>query len=99
MKKGLILGLLAGVAATTAAVIYLKKKNNYCYYDDDMEADLECDSCCGDCCDCDNDCECSEIPVEKAEESVMSTDACIACGCSEEEALDTIVETPESDEV
>ncbi len=101
MKKGLVLGLLAGAAATAAAVIYLKKKNECCCYDDDFDADLECDSCCGDCCDCEDDCDCdcTDIPAEKAEESVITPDACAACGCSEEEALDSIVEPVESDEV
>ena len=78
MKKGLILGLIAGAAAAgAAALIYSKKKNEYC-------------------CDCDEDI--NDIPAEKAEESVIITDAC-ACGCSEEEILDKVEDTVESDEI
>ena len=54
MKKGLILGLIAGAAAAgAAALIYSKKKNEYCCCDDLEDEDLACDDCCGDCCDCD----------------------------------------------
>ncbi len=103
MSKGLILGLIAGAAAATAAAVYFKKKQDeYRYYDEeDVNADFECDSCCGECCECgdDCDCECTEIPAEKAEESVIVTDACVACGNSEEEALAAIEDEVESDEV
>lgn len=79
MKKGLILGLIAGAAAAgAAALIYSKKKNEYCCCDDLEDEDLACDDCCGDCCDCDEDI--NDIPAEKAEESVIITDAC-ACVC------------------
>lgn len=75
MKKGLILGLIAGAAAAgAAALIYSKKKNEYCCCDDLEDEDLACDDCCGDCCDCDEDI--NDIPAEKAEESVIITDAC-----------------------
>ncbi len=40
----------------------------------------------------------NDIPAEKAEESVIITDAC-ACGCSEEEILDKVEDTVESDEI
>ena len=97
MKKGLILGLIAGApAAGAAALIYSKKKNEYCCCDDLEDEDLACDDCCGDCCDCDEDI--NDIPAEKAEESVIITDAC-ACGCSEEEILDKVEDTVESDEI
>ncbi|MBE6844206.1 MAG: hypothetical protein E7508_00640 [Ruminococcus sp.] len=98
MKKGLILGLVAGAAAAAAAVLFIKKKQDeYCYYDEDMD-DLDCD-CCSDCCDCGDECSCDEIPADKAEESMIMTDACVACGASEEEALAAIEDEVESDEV
>ncbi|MGN0614563.1 MAG: hypothetical protein ACI4JB_11790 [Porcipelethomonas sp.] len=85
MKKGLLLGIAAGVAAVAGAVLYFKKKQDECCCDDDdMNADLECDSCCGDCCDYDDT---NGIPAEKAEESMIVTDACVACASTEDEAL------------
>ena len=100
MKKGLILGLAAGAAAATAAILYFKKKKEDYYYDEEFDdEDYDCD-CCGCDCDCDDDCECGEaIPAEKAEESMIVTDACVACAASEEEALDTLEDEVESDEV
>ncbi|MGN1480898.1 hypothetical protein [Porcipelethomonas sp.] len=97
MKKGLIIGLIAGAAAAVAATVFVKKKKEYDYCDD---SDLACDDCCGDCCDCDDDDDDSvnEIPADKTEESVIITDAC-ACGASEEEVLDKVEDTVESDEV
>lgn len=97
MKKGIIFGLIAGAAAVAAAVIYKKKKDEYCCCDDIDAEELACDDCCGDCCDYDDD-DANDIPAEKAEESVIITDAC-ACGCSEEEILDKVEDTVESDEV
>lgn len=94
MNKGLVFGLIAGAAATAAAaaaVLYVKKKNEYCCCDD-FDDELSCDECC-DCCDCEDDC---EIPAEKAEETVVAADA---CACSEEELLDNVTESVESDEV
>lgn len=103
MKKGLIFGIIAGTLAAGAAAVYLKKKNkDMCCYDDDYDdtdADFECDSCCGECCECDDDCDCTDIPAEKAEESVIITDTCEACGCSEEESLDSVEDEVESNEV
>lgn len=98
MKKGLILGLIAGAAATAAAVIYLKKKMpSIPYYEDEFDdEDYDCDCCC----ECGDDCSCGdEIPASKAEESMIVTDACIASGISEEEALDALEDEVESDEV
>ena len=112
MKKGLILGFIAGAAATAATALFLKKKHEeYCYYDEEeMNDDFGCDSCCGercdceddcDCddnCDCSDDCSCTDIPAEKADESVIVTDACVACGDSEDEALAAVKdETPENE--
>ena len=85
MKKGLIIGLVAGAAAAVGAALYFKKKNEeYCYCDDEFDDDFDCD-CCGECCDCDD--ECTEIPADKAEDSVIMTDACVACGNTEAEAM------------
>lgn len=98
MKKGLILGIAAGVAATAAAVIYFKKKQADYYYEEDFDDDLDCD-CCGECCDCDDDDDCKSIPADKAEESMIMTDSCVACGATEEEALAAIEDEVESDEV
>lgn len=98
MKKGLILGIAAGVAATAAAVFFLKKKQNDYYYEDEFDDDLDCD-CCGECCDCTDECESEAIPADKAEESMIMTDACVACAATEEEALAAIDDEVESDEV
>jgi len=98
MKKGVVIGIIAGVAVTAAAVIYLKKKMpSLPYYEDDVDDDdYDCDCCCehGNDCGCDE-----EIPANKAEESMIVTDACVACGASEEEALDALEDEVESDEV
>jgi hypothetical protein len=100
MKKGLILGFVAGAAAAVAGVLYLKKKQNeYSYCDEEMDEAFECD-CCSECCDCEDDCNCGEaIPAEKAEESMIVTDACVACAATEEEALAAVEDEVESDEV
>lgn len=100
MKKGLIIGIIAGAAAAVAATVFVKKKKEYDYYNGDIDDnELSCDDCCGDCCECDDDEDSvNEIPADKTEESVIITDAC-ACGGSEEEALDKIEDAVESDEV
>ena len=87
MKKGLIIGLIAAVAAIAAAAVFVRKRH---------ECELACDDCCGDCCECDDEEDkANEIPAEKADESVIVTDAC-ACGATEEEALNNIEDKPES---
>lgn len=89
MKKGLILGLIAGAAAATAAaIIYKKKQEEYCNYDDDIDAEFECDSCC--CDDCCDDCY-DDIPEEKAADSSIVTDNCTAssAGSTADEGHDT----------
>lgn len=95
MKKGLIIGLIAGAAAVTAAAIFRKKKSDCYCCDDEFDDEFDCDCC--DCCDCDD--ECNEIPADKTEEGVIVTDACVAYGNSEEEALNAIEDEVESDEV
>lgn len=106
MKKGLILGFIAGAAASAAAALFLKKKHEeYCYYDDEeMDDDFGCESCCGehceceDDCDCGDDCSCTDIPAEKADESVIVTDACVACGDSEDEAMAAVKDEAQTNE-
>ena len=97
MKKGLIIGLIAGAAAVAGAAVFLRKRHECDCCDDDFDDDeLACDDCCGDCCECDDEeDEANEIPAEKADESVIVTDAC-ACGATEEEALNNIEDKPES---
>ena len=96
MKKGLIIGLIAGAAAVTAAAIFRKKKNGCYCCDEEFDEEFDCD-CCSDCCDCDDNC--NEIPADKTEEGVIVTDACVAYGNSEEEALDALDDEVESNEV
>ncbi len=77
MKKGLIIGLLAGAAAAAAGVFYYKKKQEeYNEYDEDIENDFEYDGddCC--CCECNEDAD--EMPAEKPADGSIETDHCTA---------------------